>query len=686
MSTATATIENFYLYSSWVNSGGRIIEGPSTATETKAFVVSGIPSGAAIESVNLNADYGSPLSGVRMLRVNSVSITPGNQTVPLAPTADGNGTYTVVFEFQAYGDGSLSDGTHGGSVTVQNATVTVTYTSGQPGPEPEPEPDIDWNGPRPISVFAPGVNRYNNNGQAVLHPIDGKLKMVANGAYEITMRHPIDPDGKWEYLIPGAIIRAPVPEETVENAFIGISVDLYRTNTTAELRESANGPSPITYPEWYWQDPYVVGSRVTCTGFGNYKCIEYDATSQQIEVPPYASSWWVEIASSTSGAAVLAQLPPGQDLYYLEDAGGGWYKMSTPMGIEGYVQSAQVTYVRHMTPEETDERIIEDQLFRVKHVTIDTDEMIVTVYAQHVSYDLAAILVRDVKMSKAAPAMAITGIVDGLMMPYPGQIATNLTTDENGTYTGAINGKNGIFAFLDPDSGIVPTFDARFARDNWDLFILKKTETDRGVRIRYGKNAQGISWKRSIENLVTRVVPVAKAQDGSDLYLPEQYVDSPKIHDYPVIYMQRLAVKGQVGKDDGTGSGTAWTEAALYDEMRAKAYERFTVDHADIVYTEISVNFEELGDTDEFSWLKGLEHVRIYDVVTAEDPRVGLEEALTVSEMEWDIIRRKVTAIKVATNLNATTANVAGYNITNNSIGSEKLTESAITEIANLLD
>ena len=101
MSTATATIENFYLYSSWTNSGGRIIEGPNTATETKAFVVSGIPSGAEIESVNLNADYGSPLSGVRMLRVNSVSIIPGNQTVPLAPTADGNGTYTVVFEFQA---------------------------------------------------------------------------------------------------------------------------------------------------------------------------------------------------------------------------------------------------------------------------------------------------------------------------------------------------------------------------------------------------------------------------------------------------------------------------------------------------------------------------------------------------------------------------------------------------------
>ena len=216
------------------------------------------------------------------------------------------------------------------------------------------------------------------------------------------------------------------------------------------------------------------------------------------------------------------------------------------------------------------------------------------------------------------------------------------------------------------------------------MYILKMAHTDRGLRIRYGKNARGISWKRSTDNLVTCVVPVAKDKEGKDYYLPEDWVESPKINDYAEVYMQRLAVKGQIGKDDGN-DGT-WTAGTLADEMRTKAEERFTVDHADDLYVEITVNFEQLGDTVEHAWLKDLEHVLLYDLVTAEDERVGLESALTVSEIEWDYIRRKITAVKLSSNTDYGLKTVAGYNIDNNSIGTEKLTDAAISEIANLLN
>lgn len=541
-----------------------------------------------------------------------------------------------------------------------------------------------------ISVFDIGVNDFTGNGSAVLAPTEGKLKMVAGGACEITMKHPMGEMGelspKWSHLVPGAIIRVPVPPETIENAFIGIEVDLYRTSQRAALREGPSEPTPITYSEWIYTANYQVGSRVTDTPYGNYQCIAYDSSSPQVMVPPHNNTaWWKKIADQTSGSPVLMMLNSGEDLYFLENAGSGWYKMSTPMGIEGYIKSSQITYIEHIMPEESDERTITEQLFRIKTVTADSEKRELTVYAQHVSYDLSAILIRDVTCSQLSPSMTINRIEDGLMMEYRGSIATNLTSDENGTFTGSFNGKNGIFAFLDPGSGIVPTFDARFTRDNWDLFILKKTDRDRGCRIAYGKNAKGITWKRSSENLVTRVVPVAKAQDGKDLYLPEEYIDSENIDDYPVIMMERLAVKGQVGKDDGTGTDTNWTESTLYDEMRAKAEERFTVDHADEIYAEVTVDFEQLGDTDEYAWLKSLEQVLLYDTVHAEDAQMGLSIAMTVTELEWDFIRRKITAVKVSTAIDHGLETVAGYNIGNNTIGSEKLTEAAITEIAGLL-
>ena len=685
MPNVTATAVDIDLESTWTNAGGAITEGPSVETTSRTFSVSGVPSGAVVESAVLTCTVSTPYRPTRRLRINSTNITPGAQIIQLAPTTTGNGDYVVVFDFQSSGNPALSDGQHIDRVDITDLLVTVTYTEDEPVPPPEPEPEVNWDGDKPISVFAPDADRFNNNGLAVLMPLEGKYHTVAGGACEITMKHPIDPTGKWEYLIPGAIVRVPIPAETIENAFIGLDVDLYRTTQSAALREGMNEPTSITYPEWDWQNPYQVGSRVTCTGWGNYQCLEYDGASPQIMVPPYNSSWWKKIASSTSGSPVLAQLGAGEDLYLIEDMGNGWYKMSTPMGIEGYIKASQVTFVRHITPEEADERIITDQLFRIKTVTIDTAAQELTVFAEHVSYDLAAILLRDVKVAQASPSMTITRVQEGLMMPYRGEIATNLTTDENGTYTGSFNGKNGIFAFLDPGSGIVPTFQARFARDNWDLFVLKKTDRDRGVRIAYGKNARGIIWSRNREKLVTRVVPVAKDQDGADLYLPEQYVDSPLIDDYPVVRMERLAVKGQIGKDDGTGTDTKWTAETLYEEMRSKAQERYTVDHADVIYAEVTVDFEQLGDTEEHAWLKGLEHALLYDIIHAEDARVGLNIALTVTELEWDFIRKKITALKLSTSIDHGLQTVAGYNIGNNTIDSEKLTEAAITEIANLL-
>ena len=693
MPIQTAAIADFNMYSSWTNNAsGSVSSGPSTAEATKTVTVSGIPDNVTIVSAKLTVRFGSPYTGAAILTVNGENGDTGEtNTFDLTPTETGNGEYSIDFRFKAHGASGLSQGNHSATLGVRDAEVSVTYSDEPPAPPPEPEPEIDWGGDKPISVFAPmNLDRYNNNGLAVLMPTYGRGVTVAGGKCSITLRHPIDPDGKWAYLVPEAIIRAPVPEETIENAFAGIEVDLYRTNTSAALRDGPSEPTVITYEAWSPDGNYPVGKKVTYTyNSKNYQCVYFDETSPYKNVAPPNSDWWKEIARYSPGASVLVQLASGQDLYFLEDAGSGWYYMSTPLGIEGYIKANQVTFVQHLTPEESQERTIRDQLFRIVDVTVDTKNMEVEVYAEHVSYDLAAILLRDVQISKATPAFAINRIMDGLMEPYRGTVSTNLTTDAYGTYTGKINGKNGIFAFLDPDNGIVPTFQARFTRDNWDLFVLENTHRDRGVKIKYGVNSKGITWKRSRSSLALRVVPVAKDADGNDYFLPELYVESPDINDYPVKRMARLAVKGQIGKDDGTGTNTKWTAETLCDEMRTKAQELFDVDHADQIYHEITVDFERLGDTADYAWMRDLQQVLLYDTVHAIDERIGLESALEVTEIEWDFVTQKtpkITRIKVSTAIDHGLTTVAGYNIGNNSIGTEKLTEAAITEIANLLN
>ena len=126
--------------------------------------------------------------------------------------------------------------------------------------------------------------------------------------------------------------------------------------------------------------------------------------------------------------------------------------------------------------------------------------------------------------------------MDGLALDYPGEVATDMVGSTQ-TYTGSFKGKNGLFAFLDPDSGIVKKFGAKFTRDNWDLFIMTDTHRDTGFRLTYGNNVNGINWRTKSDHLITRILPVAKAEGGEDYYLPGKYVDAPNIDQYPVIYM-----------------------------------------------------------------------------------------------------------------------------------------------------
>lgn len=534
-----------------------------------------------------------------------------------------------------------------------------------------------------ISVYDIGNEAFDKNGDAVLTPLSGSVHNVAGGNYDLKMVHPIDPEGKWKHLVPGAIVKAPVPREEIENAFAGYDADVYKTNGNTELREGPSAPEAIYYTQWDGSQTYSVGAKVSTSGYShrNYQCIYFDSGSPIQFVPPPNSSWWKQIPDTTSGSPVLVTLPAGEDLYLVEDYNTYWYKMSTYYGIVGYVQKSKVTYDRHLTPEETQPRIITEQLFRLKEPIIDNDAMTVTVTGQHVSYDLNGNLIKDVSISQASPAMAIGRLIEGLMIQYRGTIATNLTSEENGTYTGEIKGKSGMYALLDPDKGIVKTFNARFTRDNWDLFVLERTGVDRGYRIRYGVNARGITWKKSSTNLVNRIVPVAKDEGGKDLYLPEEWVDPTPASTYPVIIMERLNVSGQVGKDKGTGDGTTWTEEDLLDEMRAKAEERFTVAHVDQIAEEVTIQIEPLEDTAEYSWLKGLKSVLLYDQVVAYDDRIGLQMPLYVDELEFDIIKKKILGLKLKNIQDFNGRTVTGYNVMNNSIGPEKLTDEVRDEI-----
>ena len=532
-----------------------------------------------------------------------------------------------------------------------------------------------------ISIYDIGNEAFDKNGDVILTPTKGSIRMVAGGNYDLTVEVAMDAEGKWKHLTREAIIKAPVPKETITTAYTGMEADVYVTTAAAALRSGPSEPTTITYGSWVSGSIYSVGSKVSYNG-RNYQCNQFDETSGYIMVPPPNSPWWSEIARIRPGDPALVNMASGTELYYVSGPSDGWYKMCTTYGLEGYIKSTQVAYSRHMNPGEIKPRIITTQLFRIRTVTVNSETHTVSVNARHVSYDLNGVLIDSIKIVRKAPAEALAWLQTGFMIPYRGIIATDMVTNSSADYSAEISGKNGMYSLLDPDKGVVPCFDAEFRRDNWDLFILNKTETDRGFRIRYGNNMKGISWKESSDNLITRIVPVAKAEDGSDLYLDgTKWIDSAYISSWPVIYMERLKVNGQVGKDDGTETDTKWTINALRTEMAKQAQARFDIDQCDKALEEVTVDFIMLGDTAEYSWLKDLQSILLYDTVIAINERTGVSVSVMVSELEYDIVGEKVTGAKMTNVKHYNVKNVSGFNVIDNSITGDKLTDEAGTEL-----
>ena len=534
-----------------------------------------------------------------------------------------------------------------------------------------------------INVYDIGNENFEANGDAVLHPVSCTMAEDAGGSYEIAMVHPITEDGAWEHLACGAIVKAPVPVPTIQNAYVGQDVDVYKINANnTALREGPSEPERITYQTWQdTENGYSVGSKVTYSVDGhNYQCVHGEGGTSVTHNPPTHSDW-KRIADYTNGSPVLTTLAADTEVYYVEASGSYWAEVSTKQGIVGYVKNSQITFVRHETVEPIPERTVEDQLFRIYNVVINTDAQNVSVNARHVSYDLSGILLGECNISLAEPSMMIMRIRDAMLMEYRGEIATNLTGTENGTFTGDLSYKNGTQALLDPDKGVIPYFRAQMIRDNWDLFLMKNDMVDRGVRLEYGKNLRGVNWKRSSDRLINRVMPVAKDAAGNDLLLPEQWIDSDEIANWPVIIMEKLRVDGQVGKDKGLGDGSTWTEEDLLDHMREKAEERFTVDHVDALTVEIDVNFTLLGETEEYSQYKGLEKLYMYDLIRAGDSRVGMNIQLQVSHIDWDCINERYIGMKVGNVFDYGGRTVFGYNIGTDAIDYEKISTETIRRI-----
>lgn len=197
----------------------------------------------------------------------------------------------------------------------------------------------------------------------------------------------------------------------------------------------------------------------------------------------------------------------------------------------------------------------------------------------------------------------------------------------------------------DDDNSFLNRWGGEVYYNNFHITINKRIGADNGMKAKFGWNLAGMQQRVNMQNVVTRIVPIA--YNGYGLPSPG-YVDSPKINDYPFVRVRVIKYDDIRLQEDVTGTdmeGYA-TLAELQQALTERAQSEFEagIDLPEISYT---VNIVDLSKTEQYKNVSNLVKVNLGDTVHCENERLGIETEARCTELIWDCIHERVKELKL---------------------------------------
>ena len=435
-----------------------------------------------------------------------------------------------------------------------------------------------------IKVFDAFADDFSGQGLGYIAPIRADIEEEARGMYEIEIEIPID-ESRDDFVIEHEnIIVAPAP-----------------TRTSPEINFGISGI---------------------------------------IERQIYKATGAVKMYNLSTRKKTLKKYKKNAEFVRLA-VDGDWYKVSSVKGgATGWVKAAKMAYSRAAEENvagDSVSSIIEtvvarEQYFRIYGIKRDTQKMRVTANAEHISYDLRGVICADEYAPEDIPAdEAIEQIMARAdNQDHPFRIYCQCTTLISGDYSG----RNIIDILLNAEDGIVTQCNARFVRDNFDIYILNPADRYTGAEIRYGDNMIKAVQETDSAARIARIRPVGKNKDGDALYITDNdgYVDSPYASNFAVKRTKQIAyAEAQTGKN---GLKTDAQTRAKLAELAAAEFEN----GADGIAAKIDAEFVRKELAMEYADLANEVALHLYDVAHVRANRAGIVASVCMSAYKFSAL------------------------------------------------
>lgn len=267
------------------------------------------------------------------------------------------------------------------------------------------------------------------------------------------------------------------------------------------------------------------------------------------------------------------------------------------------------------------------QPFRIYRITKPLSGKI-TVYAQHISYDLSGVPVSPFSSG------SVTGALSGLKTNAAVTNPFGFWTDKTSTGDFAVTAPTSTRTLLGgSDGSILDVFGGEYKFDRWTVRLYNNRGKNSGVSIRYGKNLMDLQQDENISNVVTGIYPYWLSSEGELTELPEKIVNAPGTYDFT-----------RISAIDFSGD---FEEAPTEEQLRDRANDYISSNNVGVPTVSITVEFQPLEQTEEYKDIALLERVNLCDTVNVEYSELGVSATAKCVKTTYDALKDKYISIEL---------------------------------------
>lgn len=250
---------------------------------------------------------------------------------------------------------------------------------------------------------------------------------------------------------------------------------------------------------------------------------------------------------------------------------------------------------------------------------------LVTVNAEHISYDMSGLPVRGAIEHYAWYVNDVfEHIRNNSVYPCQFTFSSDITEEKKEI---SLSKPRSVKAFLGTDEGLLSLFGGEWEFDRYNAILHKERGQNRGVSIEYGKNLTDVTQDEACSEMYTAVYPYYYQEDDGLQRLDDDVV---KILDTPYKNVYVLDLSSE------------FDEMPTQDQLRAKTQEYIKENKLDEPKVSLKVSFIKNPEV-----IEALQDVRLGDTVGVKFIKIGVDTTSRCINYDFNVLTEQYNSIEL---------------------------------------